>query len=109
MSFLCFRVTCSLLDLCSLLGSLVNESNGEILVKNFYDNVAEVSKDESALYSQIEERSGHSALELAKRWRQPAISVHSIQTSSYNDTVIPRKYVVAFEPVVCQRSNLTIC
>lgn len=91
----------SLKDLVLLLGTLTGK-NGEIKIPGFYDPIPEVTREESALYSDITSTLLHRnpelgdpdalAASLMRRWREASLTIHRFQTSGpeNNATIIPR-------------------
>lgn len=90
----------SLKDLVMLLSKLSGK-NGEVLIPSFYDPIPGITEDENALYNDIVaaliQRSPELgdpdalAASLMRRWREPSLTVHRVQTSGPdNPTIIPR-------------------
>eukprot|EP00744_Colponema_vietnamica_P013002 GILI01018241.1.p1 GENE.GILI01018241.1~~GILI01018241.1.p1 ORF type:complete len:296 (-),score=111.08 GILI01018241.1:170-967(-) len=92
-----------LMDLLTLLSKLLDPVSGQVMVPNFYSDVRAVSDEEQAAFSKLETSSYPHSIGctqqlsddpkdlLMRRWCRPSLSVHSIQTSTSNDSVIPRK------------------
>lgn len=81
-------ITEPMFDLVSILNSI---SDGrKIMIPHFYDNVRQQSEEEKELYQLLERVTGQSASYLTAKWREPSLSIHSVQTSGPgNRTVIP--------------------
>jgi len=75
-------------DMVKVLASL---SEGEkVLVPGFYDSVRPQSEDEMKLYQQLSSVTGKPAAFFMSRWREPSLSIHSLEVSGPgNATVIP--------------------
>ncbi|PVF99923.1 Zn-dependent exopeptidase [Serendipita vermifera] len=75
-------------DMVHLLNSI--SSGGKVTIPHFYDNVRPQSEEEQELYRLLEEKTGQDAKYLTSKWREPSLSIHSIETSGPgNRTVIP--------------------
>jgi di- and tripeptidase len=96
-------------DLISVLSKLSSPKSRHICIPGFYDNVRPVSRKEELLYedidfdskayleaagiSNLDENDTHSVEILKKRWRQPSLTVHNIETSVGNSSLIPNKTI----------------
>jgi di- and tripeptidase len=50
-------------------------------IPDFYDNVRQQSDKEKELYQLLERVTGQSARYLTAKWREPSLSIHSVETS----------------------------
>lgn len=85
------------MDLIHILGELVDRNTDRIQLDGFYDNVLELTKQESHLYQKIEQYALAKSINnldlqtLTAKWRNPSLTVHKIQVSGpNNNTVIPQ-------------------
>jgi di- and tripeptidase len=53
---------------------------------DFYDNVRLQSDEERELYQLLEQVTGQSASYLTAKWREPSLSIHSVETSGPGST-----------------------
>ncbi|KAG8792306.1 hypothetical protein FRC17_008616, partial [Serendipita sp. 399] len=66
-------------DMVSILSKL--SSGGKVFVSNFYDDVRPQTEQEQELYRLLERMTGKSANYLMAKWREPSLSIHSVETS----------------------------
>lgn len=94
-----------LAELTALLGSLHDAATHRVAVAEFYDDVAPLSADEARLYDDIDfsadayaahigvpalaphARDSASTALLTRRWREPSISVHSVDAAAAASTI----------------------
>ncbi|KAJ7465280.1 hypothetical protein FB451DRAFT_1263169 [Mycena latifolia] len=78
-----------LLDMVHLLATLTNGQH-EVRIPGFYDRVRQQTDAEKELYNRLANITGRPAASLSSRWREPSLTVHSIEISGpKNATVIP--------------------
>ncbi|CDO74568.1 hypothetical protein BN946_scf184771.g4 [Trametes cinnabarina] len=78
-----------MLDMVKLLGTLTDDTN-RIAIPNFYDWVRPLTEEERQLYKVLSSVTQTPASLLAKRWREPSLTIHNVEVSGpRNSTVIP--------------------
>ncbi|KAF6757538.1 hypothetical protein DFP72DRAFT_1111850 [Ephemerocybe angulata] len=78
-----------MVDMVKLLASLTDNQN-KVLIPQFYDTVREQTEKEKDLYGLLSEITHKPASSLAARWREPSLTIHTIEISGpKNATVIP--------------------
>ncbi|KAJ7688222.1 hypothetical protein B0H14DRAFT_3053338 [Mycena olivaceomarginata] len=78
-----------LLDMVQLLATLTDTQH-QVRIPGFYDQVRQQTAAEKALYQRLATITGRPASSLSSRWREPSLTVHSIEISGpKNSTVIP--------------------
>ncbi|KAJ7457667.1 hypothetical protein B0H11DRAFT_2063012 [Mycena galericulata] len=78
-----------LLDMVHLLATLT-DSQHQVRIPGFYDRVRQQTDAEKGLYQRLATITGRPAASLSSRWREPSLTVHSIEISGpKNATVIP--------------------
>ncbi|KAI7891619.1 uncharacterized protein EV154DRAFT_420013 [Mucor mucedo] len=106
-----------LIDLIHVLGKLV-DNNKKVLIPGFYDNVSPMTEAEEKLYDPIVEwtqtsetaRSNKLKQQLMARWRYSTLTVHKIDVSINNPTLIPRNAKAAVSMRVAPDQAITdIC
>ena len=107
-----------MVDLVHLLGTLTDK-NGNCLVPGFYDGITPLSQEEADLFEPLAKdfdveayaqsrgvaqlkapfSEGTSATDILKqRWCQPSLTIHGIQTSVYEMSLIPSKVSAQVRP-----------
>ncbi|KAF8887175.1 hypothetical protein BD779DRAFT_1611627 [Infundibulicybe gibba] len=80
-----------MLDMVKLLATLT-DSKHQIKIPEFYDRVRPQTDDETSLYQLLSQITGRPATSLSSRWREPSLTLHTIEMSGpQNATVIPHK------------------
>eukprot|EP01084_Bolivina_argentea_P233916 393854_1 len=113
-------------DLIYVLSKLKNNKNNKVLIPGFYDNVMQTDDNEIKLYHEIiatfntndyfkqigyevesENKLQDSKTILMQKWRNPCLSVHNIQQSSNECTVISKyaSAVISIRTVPNQNNN----
>ncbi|KAJ6620730.1 hypothetical protein B0H10DRAFT_2020308 [Mycena sp. CBHHK59/15] len=78
-----------LLDMVHLLATLT-DGQQQVRIPGFYDRVRPQTDAEKELYKRLATITGRPASSLSSRWREPSLTVHSIEISGpKNATVIP--------------------
>lgn len=78
-----------LLDMVHLLATLTDGQH-QARIPGFYDQVRQQTEAEKVLYNQLANITGRPAASLSSRWREPSLTIHSIEISGpKNATVIP--------------------
>ncbi|KAF8208578.1 hypothetical protein K438DRAFT_1961178 [Mycena galopus ATCC 62051] len=78
-----------LLDMVQLLATLTDAQH-QVRIPGFYDQVRQQTAAEKELYQRLATITGRPASSLSSRWREPSLTVHSIEISGpKNPTVIP--------------------
>ncbi|KAF7365438.1 Beta-Ala-His dipeptidase [Mycena venus] len=78
-----------LLDMVHLLSTLTDAQH-QVRIPGFYDQVRQQTEAEKELYQRLATITGRPASSLSSRWREPSLTVHSIEISGpKNPTVIP--------------------
>ncbi|KAJ7242825.1 hypothetical protein B0H12DRAFT_839440 [Mycena haematopus] len=78
-----------LLDMVHLLSTLTDKQH-QVRIPGFYDQVCQQTAAEKELYQRLAAITGTPASSLSSRWREPSLTVHSIEISGpKNPTVIP--------------------
>ncbi|KAJ7134317.1 hypothetical protein C8R44DRAFT_662695 [Mycena epipterygia] len=78
-----------LLDMVHLLSTLT-DAQRQVRIPGFYERVRQQTDVEKNLYKQLATITGRPASSLSSRWREPSLTVHSIDISGpKNATVIP--------------------
>ncbi|KAJ7725375.1 hypothetical protein B0H16DRAFT_1594756 [Mycena metata] len=78
-----------LLDMVHLLSTLT-DAHHQVRIPGFYDQVRQQTDAEKELYKRLATITGRTASSLSSRWREPSLTVHSIEISGpKNATVIP--------------------
>ncbi|CCM00624.1 uncharacterized protein FIBRA_02660 [Fibroporia radiculosa] len=78
-----------MLDMLKILGTLI-DGDKRVTIPNFYDSVRPLASDEEQSYTVISKLTGTPASSLASRWREPSLTIHSVEVSGpRNSTVIP--------------------
>ncbi|KAJ7750951.1 hypothetical protein DFH07DRAFT_961172 [Mycena maculata] len=78
-----------LLDMVHLLATLT-DAQQQVRIPGFYDRVRQQTDAEKCLYQRLAIVTGRPAASLSSRWREPSLTVHSIEISGpKNATVIP--------------------
>ncbi|KAJ7202821.1 hypothetical protein GGX14DRAFT_523684 [Mycena pura] len=78
-----------LLDMVQLLATLTDGQH-QVQIPGFYDSVRKQTDTEKELYKRLAAITGGSPSSLSSRWREPSLTVHSIDISGpKNATVIP--------------------
>lgn len=78
-----------MVDMVKLLASLTNEDN-KVTIPEFYASVREQTDAEKELYRLLSDVTKKPAASLAARWREPSLTIHTIEISGpKNATVIP--------------------
>ncbi|KAJ6584681.1 hypothetical protein B0H19DRAFT_1106072 [Mycena capillaripes] len=78
-----------LLDMVQLLSTLTDAQH-QVRIPGFYDRVRPQTDVEKELYKRLATITGRPASSLSSRWREPSLTVHSIEISGpKNATVIP--------------------
>ncbi|KAJ7645615.1 hypothetical protein DFH06DRAFT_1211918 [Mycena polygramma] len=78
-----------LLDMVQLLSTLTDAQH-QVRIPGFYDRVRPQTDAEKELYKRLATITGRPATSLSSRWREPSLTVHSIEISGpKNATVIP--------------------
>ncbi|KAJ6466417.1 hypothetical protein C8R45DRAFT_1021645 [Mycena sanguinolenta] len=78
-----------LLDMVQLLSTLTDKQH-QVRIPGFYDQVRQQTAAEKELYQRLATITGTPASSLSSRWREPSLTVHSIEISGpKNPTVIP--------------------
>ncbi|KAJ7095467.1 hypothetical protein C8R43DRAFT_1081889 [Mycena crocata] len=78
-----------LLDMVHLLATLTDAQH-QVRIPGFYDRVRQQTDAEKELYKRLATITGRPAASLSSRWREPSLTVHSIEISGpKNATVIP--------------------
>ncbi|KAJ7043858.1 hypothetical protein C8F04DRAFT_1070669 [Mycena alexandri] len=78
-----------LLDMVHLLSTLT-DAHHQVRIPGFYDRVRQQTDTEKELYKRLATITGRAASSLSSRWREPSLTVHSIEISGpKNATVIP--------------------
>jgi len=80
-------------DLIQLLARL--NPGGKISVPEFYDAVRPLNQEEKDLYDKLGKVSGRSAGSLIARWREPSLTVHSIEVSGPKSAAVIPSAVTA--------------
>jgi len=77
-------------DMVKLLATL--SAGDKILIPGFYDAVLPQDEEEKTLYELLSTVTGRPASSLSSRWREPSLSIHSLEVSGPgNATVIPAR------------------
>ncbi|KAG8792281.1 hypothetical protein FRC17_008618, partial [Serendipita sp. 399] len=93
-------------DMVSILSKL--SSGGKVFVSNFYDDVRPQTEQEQELYRLLERMTSKSANYLMAKWREPSLSIHSVETSGPgNRTVIPSSVTAALSFRIVPDQSLT--
>ncbi|KAK7021218.1 beta-Ala-His dipeptidase [Favolaschia claudopus] len=78
-----------LLDMVHLLSTLTDAQH-QVRIPGFYDRVRQQTDAEKELYQRLSTITGRPASSLSSRWREPSLTVHSIEISGpKNPTIIP--------------------
>ncbi|KAI0785192.1 Zn-dependent exopeptidase [Abortiporus biennis] len=78
-----------MMDMVKLLGTLISK-NQQVAIPGFYDNVRPLTEEERQLYAVLSGVTQTPASVLSAKWREPALTVHSVEVSGpKNSTVIP--------------------
>ncbi|KAG8843609.1 hypothetical protein FRC20_003910 [Serendipita sp. 405] len=81
-------------DMVSILSKL--SSGGKVFIPQFYEDVRQQTEEEQELYRLLERMTGKPASYLTAKWREPSLSIHSLETSGPgNRTVIPSSVTAA--------------
>ncbi|KAF8516831.1 Zn-dependent exopeptidase [Hysterangium stoloniferum] len=79
-----------MIDMVKLLASLT--SGSQVLIPEFYDQVRPLDPSEQKSYAHLSSITNKPAQSLSSRWREPSLSIHSIETRGPgNSTIIPSK------------------
>ncbi|ESK84684.1 beta-ala-his dipeptidase [Moniliophthora roreri MCA 2997] len=78
-----------MLDMINLLSTLT-DSKRHVKIPGFYDDVRPQTQEEKDLYAKLSEVTQKPASALSSRWREPSLTVHTMEISGpKNATVIP--------------------
>ncbi|KAG9028121.1 hypothetical protein FS842_004810, partial [Serendipita sp. 407] len=66
-------------DMVSILSKL--SSGGKVFIPHFYEDVRQQTEEEQELYRLLERMTGKPASYLTAKWREPSLSIHSLETS----------------------------
>ncbi|KAK0476079.1 hypothetical protein IW261DRAFT_1491846 [Armillaria novae-zelandiae] len=76
-------------DMIKLLATLSDRQKG-VQIPGFYDHVRPSSEEEKSNYKRLAEITNKPASSLSSRWREPSLTIHTIEVSGpQNSTVIP--------------------
>jgi len=99
-------VTEPMVDMVKLLANLT--SGSQVLIPKFYDQVRTLDACEQKSYAHLSSITNKPAQTLSSRWREPSLSIHSIETRGFgNPTIIPSKVSAKVSIRIVPNQSLT--